>query len=336
MDWFQRLTGFAEPAADELRRRLHWRDGRLHAPETGRSWAVGELELVTLGTLRERAAALPPAPPPRCRVVQGDVRALHRDPALAGALFQVASQFNLLEMIGPQVTPDDGVTRYEHDRTQGPACAMACGAATLVRHYFVPVDGRPGQTAGRQLDALAGLGEALAAATGRPREALWEMRNGYALPSADGLTAIDAHLAALDEAGLDTLRTRLAIGVHRDVEVTDVTAPPGPVVSQAFCSALPVAYSRHRGAPWARFATLVLEAAYEATLWEARLAAAAGKPPQVLLTQLGGGAFGNDEAWIGAAMRRAFASPAAAGLELHLVSYGPPSKMLLELADEVG
>jgi hypothetical protein len=124
--------------------------------------------------------------------------------------------------------------------------------------------------------------------------------------------------------------------VHRDVEVTDVATPPGPVVSQAFCSALPVAYSRHRGAPWARFATLVLEAAYEATLWEARLAAAAGKPPLVLLTQLGGGAFGNDEAWIGAATRRAFASPAAAGLELRLVSYGPPSKMLLDLAAEVG
>ena len=56
----------------------------------------------------------------------------------------------------------------------------------------------------------------------------------------------------------------------------------------------------------------------------------------MLLTQLGGGAFGNDEAWIDAAMRRTFASPAAAGLELRLVSYGPPSKALLDLADEVG
>jgi len=30
-----------------------------------------------------------------------------------------------------------GVTRYQHDHTQGPACAIACGAATIYRNYFV-------------------------------------------------------------------------------------------------------------------------------------------------------------------------------------------------------
>jgi len=37
------------------------------------------------------------------------------------APFQVASQFNLLEMTGPSVTPEHGVARYAHDPTQGPA-----------------------------------------------------------------------------------------------------------------------------------------------------------------------------------------------------------------------
>lgn len=41
--------------------------------------------------------------------VMGDAGALHRD-VNRGALFQVASQFNLLEMTGPDVTPEDGVT----------------------------------------------------------------------------------------------------------------------------------------------------------------------------------------------------------------------------------
>ena len=45
----------------------------------------------------------------------------------------MASQFNLLEMTGPEITPEDGVTRYAHDRTQGPACAIAAGAATVYR-----------------------------------------------------------------------------------------------------------------------------------------------------------------------------------------------------------
>ena len=49
-------------------------------------------------------------------------------PENAGALFQVASQLNLLEMTGPEVTPEDGVTIYQDDRTQGPACAIAAGA----------------------------------------------------------------------------------------------------------------------------------------------------------------------------------------------------------------
>ncbi|MCK7494645.1 MAG: hypothetical protein MZW92_28420 [Comamonadaceae bacterium] len=283
-----------------------------------------------------RARHSPDAGPLSCRVVRGDVRALHRDPAHAGALFQVASQFNLLEMVGPDVTPDDGVGRYEFDRTQGPACAVACGAATIVRNYFVPVDGRPGQSATRQIDALAALGDALAAATGRPREALWAMRNGYALPTRDGLQAVAAHLSTLDEPGVDALRAALAIGVHRDVEVTDVDAAPGPRVAQAFCSALPVSYARLHGAPWAAFATLVLEAAYEATLLEARIAAASGRPPRVFLTRLGGGAFGNDERWIDAAMRRALRLHARSGLDVRIVGYAPPSAGLLALAAEAG
>jgi len=70
------------------------------------------------------------------RVVVGDVRRLHAAPEHACALFQVASQFNLLEMTAPHVTPEDGVTRYKDDPTQGPACAIVAGAATMYRNYF--------------------------------------------------------------------------------------------------------------------------------------------------------------------------------------------------------
>jgi len=45
------------------------------------------------------------------------------------------------------------------------------------------------------------------------------------------------------------------------------------VVSQVFCSALPVAYSDVPPIHWRAFATLVLEAAYEATMW------GIGEPP---------------------------------------------------------
>jgi hypothetical protein len=91
---------------------------------------------------------------------------LHGAPEFAGALFQVASQFNLLEMIGPEVTPEDGVTRYYNDPTQCPACAIAAGAATLYRNYFLPVGGQIGQTRDRQIDCLADVGNALVAELG--------------------------------------------------------------------------------------------------------------------------------------------------------------------------
>jgi hypothetical protein len=75
----------------------------------------------------------------------GDVRRMHDDPNNHNALFQVASQFNLLEMTGPDVTPENGVTRYVHDRTQGPACALAAGAATVSATTSCRWTGSPGK-----------------------------------------------------------------------------------------------------------------------------------------------------------------------------------------------
>lgn len=49
--------------------------------------------------------------------------------------------------VNPGVTPEEGVTRYMHDLTQGPACAIAAGATSIWRNFFVPVDGETGQTA---------------------------------------------------------------------------------------------------------------------------------------------------------------------------------------------
>jgi hypothetical protein len=243
---------------------------------------------------------------------------MHADPELEGALFQVASQFNLLEMTGPSVTPEDGVTRYSSDHTQGPACAIAAGAATIYRNYFAEVDGEFGQTRERQLDALRQVGAALSAKLDRPVSDLWTMRNGYALCSEGGLDAITRLLADGGEDVRDELRASLAVGMHFDVEVTDVREGKRRLVSQAFCSALPVAYGGGRLSDWEAFARLVLEAAYEATL----LAAVDRVSNIVLLTRVGGGAFGNVDKWIDDAIERALAIVEYAGLDIRLVSHG--------------
>jgi hypothetical protein len=79
------------------------------------------------------------------------------------------------------------------------------------------------------------------------------------------------------------------------VGVTEPGAAPEARVTQVYASALPVAYSRIPAAEWSGLASLVLEAAYEATLLAGLLNAARGGSARVLLTRLGGGAFGNDE-----------------------------------------
>lgn len=320
MDWFERITGFREGdyAATQARLQAQLREGRLGHASGLRSWGMGRLETPMLRELRERAAGLPGDGAGRLGERRGNVRSLHAEPASQGAVFQVASQFNLLEMVGPDVTPEQGVTRYAQDGTQGPACAMAAGAGTLYRNYLVPLAGGTGQTAARQIDCSADLGTALGNADG----ALWHMRNGYLLPTPQGLQAIDDHLAGCSPAAIDALRGLLRVGVHWDVEVTDPGAPAGQTVTQVYCSALPVAYARGAHGPWDRFATLVLEAAYEATLIVGRLNQARGVSPAVLLTRLGGGVFGNRGEWIDAAMARAAGLPGMAALGLRLVRLG--------------
>ncbi len=106
---------------------------------------------------------------------------------------------------------------------------------------------------------------------------------------------------------------------------------------QAFCSALPVAYYPEMPSQcWRHFASLVLEAAYEATLLAAVCNAQRGASTVVLLTRLGGGAFGNREEWVQVAMRRALQLASGFELDVRLVSYGAPSREMMELAKEFG
>lgn len=337
MDWFERLTGFRETSYADTRRQLEVDGRQLRSRVNGQSYGIGELELVSLQDLRERVQSGGGLPGRlKVRVVTGDVRQLHQSPEYAGALFQVASQFNMLEMTSQHVTPEMGVTRYQRDPTQGPACAIAAGAATIYRHYFAPVGDDYGQTSERQLDGLADLGEALGDVLGQPVNTLWSMRNGYAMCTRAGLDAIAGYLGPLTAGQADMLGGKLRIGVHSDVEVTDADGANRPQVSQAFCSAHPVAYSDVRKAAWQPFASLVLQAAYEATMWAAVRNAQRGVSNVVLLTRLGGGAFGNADDWIDAAMRRAISMAVDYGLDVQLVRNRAPSRAILQMVEDFG
>ena len=313
--WFEKLTGFAEGSAEQVRSKLSVEDDVLRSLVNDKSYSCGNLETPSLDELRQRVRDCQlPAGKTRLREQVADVQQLHLENP--GALFQVASQFNLLEMVSPDVTPEAGIDSYEYDGTQGPACAIAAGAGTIYRHYFAQVDAQIGQSAAHQIDCLADLGTAL----GNTDQWLWEMRNGYALASAQGLDEITSRIASLDEAGIDDLRKQLRIGIQWDTEVTLDHA--GHLVTQAYCSALPVGYSACSSAQWARFARLVLEASYEAVFCAAILNAAITGNNKLYLTLIGGGVFGNDIKWISDAIGQAMERYCDAGLEVVIVSYG--------------
>ena len=328
-DWFSRLTGFNEGPYSTTRELLEVNGATLRSKVNDRSFCIGQFEMPSLADLRLRVAQGTGASGPnRVSIVTGDVRKMHQMPEYAGALFQVASQFNALEMVGPSVTPEDGVTRYEHDRTQGPACAIAAGAATIYRNYFAPVGDQIGQSAANQLDGLADVGEELSRSLGLPVAGLWSIQNGYALATRAGLHMITSHLREIGVAGRSELAGRLQIGLHQGVEVTDGPSSPGQLVNQIFCSALPVAYGQWPQPLWQEFAQLILDAAYEATLLAGVLNSRQGGSNIVLLTLLGGGAFGNAPEWIHTALQRAISKTQGHGLDVRVVSYGHPSPQL--------
>ncbi len=328
-NWFERLFGFAESNRATVHSELEVEGNTLRSKLRGTQWTCGRLEILSLADLRGRHNGLQLTNGSRISVseVVGDAKALHAELANAGALFQVASQFNLLEMVSPSVTPDQGITIYEHDPTQGPACAVACGAGTIQRSYFVELDGQIGQTATKQVDCLAAIGEALGNDNGR----LWKMKNGYALPSAEGLEEVDSKLSSMSESELDDLRGLLKVGLQWDTQVT--LSDCQHLVTQAYCSALPVAYSGLPSRSWERFARLILEAAYEATFAAAALNCSKTGNKSLYLTLLGGGAFGNDQVWILDAIRRAAVLYNRFDLDVKIVSFRNSNPAIRKLCD---
>jgi len=332
--WFEALFGFREAAYPITQGHFALSGSRLVSRVNRREFDVGTFTTPTLGELRERTSGKRPGALRVRHLVIGDVLELHAQPENAGALFQVASQFNCLEFVGPHVTPESGITGYADDQTQGPACALAAAAATVYRNYFAPVNGIPGQTEKRQLDNLDGLAERLGAAGN-----FFEVRNGYTDSDAERLSALAAALRSHEREDLLGL---VKIGLQQRVQVTyrarflELDRPA--FVSQAFCSAVSCGYSRVAPESWEPLATLALDAAYEATLLAAVLDADEAQGSGIVwLTLLGAGAFRNPKPWIVAAIGRALRRCAGLDLDVRVAHFGRLDRDMqaaIELASE--
>lgn len=225
------------------------------------------------------------APPTKawvqCSHTVGESGDLHQ--RFPGAFFQVASQFNMLEFISSQVTPEAGVTHYVRDRTQGPACALACMVGTAYRNYllhpcFITPDTvlpsaevgelERGQQKANQANLLRDLTRYLMQERGvgnhfevpqRSFSYFYSVHNGYFSPEthmnqfASRLKSISLSQGFTTEKMEDELLSRLRIGVTEDVTVTlplhsqstgDDTVSSVHEVSQSYNSALSMPSTR--------------------------------------------------------------------------------------------
>ena len=329
-NWFKQLTGFEETTPEQVRSMLYLDDNWLVSRANQQRWYCGTFHTFSLRDLYSRLGKINSYSLPALKVSEqvANVQDLHADPKNAGALFQVASQFNMLEMAAPGHTPEMGVGIYQHDNTQGPACAIAAGAGTIWRNYFMPLPGQTGQSKELQFDALSLIGKML----GNSNDCLWRMQNGYVASSLGGLKQISNAIKAAKPHEYDALKEALRTGWQADTQGT----LPGcnHRVHPLYCSALPVAYSKHPPELWEPFARLILEAAYEATLAVAvsRLQEGFNK---VYLTLLGGGAFGNKTEWIIDAIRKALHKFSGFELDVVIVSYLKPKAAVTALVEEI-
>ena len=239
------------------------------------------------------------------------------------------------------MVPEDGITKYYSDRTQGPACALAAAAGLQYRQHSVKMpDGTRGQTSDNQINTLATVEEYLHQ---HKITVPWSVRNGYIDADPEALTAFNKDVLT-DPNHCAAMRAALRIGIQWDTQVTAAYNPADApyLVTQTYNSAVSVGYSRCGSAAWQQLATLVLEASYEATLLVGilnncfRIRRQRPLRP-VVLTKVGAGAFQNDATWVQAALR--FASAAVTEFRFPvpcvLVHYGSTDEAYTELLDEL-
>ncbi len=278
-----------------------------------------------------------------------DTGNMQADPAYRDALFMVASNFSGLETLREGDTnPGEAkkISDYVRDRTQGPSAAMSTAAGTVFRTYFANCERYPNdpskwpQAVGdttRETNYLSGAGI--------------ETRNGYVTEA--GARNID-RLAASDAF------SRFSYGFQDGTQVTHTGLvdgsshqrlnDPEQKVSQMYVAALdlqqatsPLAIKlRDPNTPAAEKQKIIdaaqrtLEMSYDAIIKEAF---ARGKT-KIVLTRIGGGAFGNSPEMIDAAIKSALEKNKdlleMGGIHVTLNAFGQPNEAMKELNARLG
>jgi hypothetical protein len=298
INWFDALFGFSDKSPDRLT--LNGDDALernksnfVYDPSTGvlrsvsEEWHAGRFTTKRLSDLRKSRRA-DTRGKTTVRFVTGDVAILHGDPEYAGAVFLASSNLDCLqhEALNFSVTRASGVADYVYQRTQGAACAISCAPGTIVRNYFAH---------DTEVNTLSAVIERLSGGATKTKRQLLDVIHGSAYATyATDLPALSTKIDRLSPNEREETMGLLEVGIQEDTEVTCakladgkwyrvMRKDPALRVTQVLAGALQFAEDTAVG--WLSLASLVFEAAYEATL---HVAGANNANRTVVLTALCG------------------------------------------------
>ena len=332
LSWFENLFGIKETS--DIRSNFVVKKGQLTSKANGKTFDVGVFECISLGQLQELYQDVDHDKFSNSsrwgHIAVDDIFEEHAKHP--NALFMAASQFNCLEFVDPEITPEHGITMYKDDHTQGPACALACAANTLYRNYFVRVGEKSGLHVGQSANHQINLLEKLE--TFLPKK-YWTITNGYLNSTSKQLDDLNGFLAK----NSDELESLVQVGLVTDTQVcfssrktnpwTEIEPEKKVLVHQVYCSAIACGYSNISIEKWEPLAILLLKAQYEAVLLSAYLIGST----KVFLTILGGGVFQNKMEWIALAIASALVKTSHLGLDVSICHFRAVDQECKRLVD---
>lgn len=332
VDWFHSLFGFSENNYQQTQTNFEIsKDCQgsllLTSKVNHKSYQVGQFSTPNLEYLIETVNQLSK----NKDILQGDIvyerkiigDIFNHHVRSPGALFQAASQFNCLEFVNPHQIPENGIYRYQNDHTQGPACALATVPGTIYRNYFVLVNSHQGQNKQYQLNNLDSVQHYLKSKFG---DSFITVTNGYSESTPNQLKRLNK-LLETDKSLSIEIKKRLKFGFHQHTQVVfksrwkQVSSKKTSLVSQIYCSALAINYSKVKDKKlWEPLSRIILDASYEATLLAGIINFSETGNPNIFLTQLGGGVFGNKTSWIEESIQKALTLVQRYQIPIHVIN----------------
>lgn len=244
-----------------------------------------------------------------------DIVEIHKHKSSAKSTIQVASQLNCLEMVNYNVTPEEGITIYKNDRTQGPICAMSCPASLAYRNYLV-FNGLNGQTHDHQIDLSSKFMKYVLSFDDSIK---YHVSNGYLLFDSEN-DLIKTNIVLATPEVRRHAKSLIMVGSHTDSGVFVQFKLYEQTVNHVYCSGLPISYnygSIRNVDLWDGLAEIFLDAMYENTLIVSCMNNAMNNvDAPCYLTKIGGGVFSMKHSQIINAIQRACQTIADAGIQL--------------------